>query len=70
MADSADQGLRPWVRDMLRCPSCGSTLQSGARADGAPELVCTGQTCALAYPVRDGIPVLLVDEAHPTTGTV
>jgi uncharacterized protein YbaR (Trm112 family) len=26
------------------------------------ELVCTG--CGLAYPVRDDIPVLLVDEAR------
>ena len=28
----------------------------------ADELVCTG--CGLAYPVRDDIPVLLVDEAR------
>jgi uncharacterized protein YbaR (Trm112 family) len=28
----------------------------------ANELVCTG--CGLAYPVRDDIPVLLVDEAR------
>ena len=30
--------------------------------DAANELVCTG--CGLAYPVRDNIPVLLVDEAR------
>ena len=30
--------------------------------DGASELVCSG--CGLAYPVRDDIPVLLVDEAR------
>jgi uncharacterized protein YbaR (Trm112 family) len=31
--------------------------------DAAEELVCT--SCGLAYPVRDDIPVLLVDEARP-----
>ena len=30
--------------------------------DAADELVCT--RCGLAYPVRDDIPVLLVDEAR------
>jgi uncharacterized protein YbaR (Trm112 family) len=59
-----------WLRDILRCPACGSELRDGTAADGAPELVCTGDACALAYPVRDGIPVLLVDEAYPASGTV
>jgi len=59
-----------WVRDILRCPACGSPLADGSRPDGTAELVCTGEACALAYPVRDGIPVLLVDEAYPSAGTV
>ena len=52
-----------------------STLAAGdpglpqlpARAAGrraAAELVCTGRA-SCAYPVRDDIPVLLVDEARP-----
>ena len=70
MPDEVDIGLEPWVRDILRCPGCGSTLRAGTRPDGAAELVCTAEACALAYPVRDGIPVLLVDEARPASGTV
>jgi uncharacterized protein YbaR (Trm112 family) len=33
-----------------------------SREDVQAELVCTG--CGLAYPVRDDIPVLLVDQAR------
>lgn len=62
--------LEPWVRDILRCPACRSTLSDGTAVDGSPQLVCGGETCALAYPVRGGIPVLLVDEAVPAEGTV
>lgn len=45
--------------DLIVCPACHGTL---AEDDAASELVCTG--CGLAYPVRDDIPVLLVDEAR------
>lgn len=64
------QGPQGWVRDILRCPACGSTLADGTAVDGSPQLVCQGQACALAYPVRDGIPVLLVEEAVQAEGTV
>jgi uncharacterized protein len=59
-----------WLMDILACPKCHSPLRAD---DQANELVCTntdgtpdgkGGTCGLAYPVRDDIPVLLVDEAR------
>jgi uncharacterized protein len=50
-----------WLMEILVCPKCRSTLRAD---DSASELVCTNAECGLAYPVRDDIPVLLVDEAR------
>ncbi len=55
--------IEPWLREILRCPQCKSELVDGT-GPGGPELQCTSQSCALAYRVDDGIPVLLVDEAR------
>ena len=49
--------LDPKLLSIIRCPSCLATLDVVAE-----ELICTG--CGLAYPVRDDIPVLLIDEAR------
>ncbi|GIG29889.1 Trm112 family protein [Cellulomonas marina] len=57
--------LEPWVRDLLRCPVTGAPLIDSVGPDGSPELVSTDGERPLAYPVRDGIPVLLADEARP-----
>ncbi len=43
---------------ILACPACHASLEQAER-----ELICSG--CGLRYPIRDGIPVLLVDEALP-----
>lgn len=51
--------LDPALLEILVCPQCRATL---AVDDQASELVCSA--CALAYPVRAGIPVMLVDEAR------
>ena len=56
--------LDPDLLAILACPACRSPLRAD---DDANELVCTGpegQACGRAYPVRNDIPVLLVDEAR------
>ncbi|MEP7194553.1 MAG: Trm112 family protein [Actinomycetota bacterium] len=58
--------MEPWLREILRCPQCRSTLIDGS-GPGGPELHCTNTECRLAYPVADGIPVLLVDESRSLT---
>ena len=57
-------GLAPWLRELLRCPVTGATLVDGVGPGGQPELVSTDPDRPLAYPVRDGIPVLLESEAR------
>ena len=56
-------GLDSWLLEILACPACREPLRVD---EAAAELVCTG--CGLAYPVRDGIPIMLVDEARRTRG--
>ena len=45
--------------EILVCPACRAEVRVD---EAAEELVCRG--CGLAYPVRDDIPVMLVDEAR------
>ena len=47
------------ILEILACPKCRGPLEILER-DHCPGLNCP--TCALVYPVRDGIPVLLVEE--------
>ncbi|WP_237690181.1 Trm112 family protein [Nocardioides panacisoli] len=46
--------------DIIVCPDC-----HGALTPAPSTLTCTG--CGLVYPIRDQIPVLLVDEATRPT---
>ncbi len=50
--------------DLLVCPLCKSPLHMQRDAEGQPQAL----TCAadrLAFPIRDGIPVMLESEAGP-----
>jgi uncharacterized protein len=46
--------------EILVCPKCKGELEYRREAN---ELVCA--TCRLRYEVRDGIPIMLIDEAKP-----
>ncbi len=52
--------LSPQLLEVLACPRCKGSLEYRP-AEAA--LVC--HRCALRYPVRDDIPVMLIDEAVP-----
>jgi uncharacterized protein YbaR (Trm112 family) len=53
--------ISPELLEILRCPKCKSKVEVTRDGSG---LKCTDPECALVYPIRDDIPVMLVDEAR------
>jgi uncharacterized protein len=51
--------LAPLLLELLVCPQCKGDLVLAA---GEAGLDC--RTCKLRYPIRDGIPVMLIAEAQ------
>ncbi|MCW2495606.1 Trm112 family protein [Jatrophihabitans sp.] len=49
--------------ELLACPSADHAPLQEQTRDGADVLVCT--FCATSFPITDGIPVLLLDDATP-----
>jgi hypothetical protein len=60
--------LDPVLLEVLACPAeHHAPLQPGTPDDvDAPALTCT--ECGRSFPIRDGIPVLLLDEAFGGPG--
>ena len=50
--------LNKELLDVLACPKCKARVAEGDRT-----LRCSNPDCGLVYPVRDGIPVMLIEEA-------
>jgi hypothetical protein len=46
--------------DILACPKCKGDLELKSDGEG---LVC--RVCRLVYPIKDDIPIMLIDEATP-----
>ena len=45
--------------DILACPSCKSPV----RMENG-KIACANPGCGLKYPIREGIPVMLIEEAE------
>jgi uncharacterized protein YbaR (Trm112 family) len=53
--------------DLLVCPVCKGPLEMRRDGERAPtDLMCPADR--LAFPIRDGIPVMLESEARPLDG--
>jgi uncharacterized protein YbaR (Trm112 family) len=52
--------LDPDLKAILACPRCKGQLEFREEKD---EILCP--SCKLIYPIQDGIPVMLVEEARP-----
>ena len=51
-----------YLLEVLQCPACHGEIEPLEADEG---LAC--KACGRIYPIRDGIPVMLVEEASPPT---
>ena len=49
--------------EILACPKC----KADVKLEGE-KIICANPQCGLRYPIRDGIPVMLIDEAEKPQG--
>lgn len=56
--------IDPSLLEILVCPACHGEIRPVEESG----LEC--RSCGRIYPIRDGIPVMLVDEASPPTRDV
>ncbi len=52
--------LDPQLLEILVCPKCKGDLEY---REAESSLICS--SCSLRYPIRDDIPIMLIDEATP-----
>lgn len=52
--------VSPELLKILVCPKCKTKVEINSEET---KLKCTNAECRLVYPIKDGIPVMLIDEA-------
>jgi len=61
---SVTRGIDKELLDILACPACRGDIKSGAAADF---LYCL--SCGRRYPLKNGIPILIIEKAElPSKG--
>ncbi|MCK4425456.1 MAG: Trm112 family protein [Deltaproteobacteria bacterium] len=55
-----NKSISPELLNILACPKCKGEVKLTEKEDG---LIC--ESCGLLYEIREGIPVMLIDEAKP-----
>jgi len=58
-----EMAINKELLDILACPKCKGDIVLTKKQDG---LIC--KSCKLVYPIKDDIPVMLIDEALPYKG--
>jgi uncharacterized protein YbaR (Trm112 family) len=58
-----EMAINKELLEILACPKCKGDIVLTKQGDG---LVC--KSCKLIYPIKDDIPVMLIDEALPYKG--
>jgi hypothetical protein len=51
--------IRKELLDILACPACKAEVK-----EENGKLVCQNPKCGLLFQVKDGIPIMLIDEAQ------
>jgi uncharacterized protein YbaR (Trm112 family) len=60
MSEEGKMTISEELLDILACPKCKGEIHLNETKDG---LICNH--CRLLYEIRDGIPIMLIDEARP-----
>lgn len=47
------------LANVLACPACKQSI-----AVVEDKVICQSPSCGLRFPIRDGIPIMLIDEAE------
>ena len=53
-------GIDKELMDILVCPKCKGDIELTKEEDG---LIC--KPCSLKYPIKEDIPIMLIDQALP-----
>lgn len=61
--------ISPDLLEILRCPSCVQEKEGLLRLEKDVWLVCQEPDCGRKYPIREGIPVMLIDEGDKWVDT-